>query len=135
MSKLKGGSDIISASYSCWTHVEFLANKLNGLESYKGFDAMCKTQFATQIKTLHLDRGGEYTANEFQLYLKSHGTKQKLTVHDTPHTAQQHNRMLKSYHSQAYSSTAACESPSEGTMGTCSVLCCLVDESDKLQGY
>jgi transposase InsO family protein len=70
-------------NYSQWTHVDFLANKSDTLESYKSFDTMCETQFSTRIKALHSDRGGEYTANEFQSYLKSHRMKQKLTIHDT----------------------------------------------------
>jgi hypothetical protein len=77
--------------YSQWTHIDFLANKSDTLESYKSFNAMCKTQFSTRIKALHSDRGGEYTANKFQSYLKSRGTKQKLTVHDTP----QHNGIVE----------------------------------------
>jgi hypothetical protein len=36
---------------------------------------------------LHSDQGGEYLGKEFILHLKSKGTEQKLTVHDTP----QHN--------------------------------------------
>jgi hypothetical protein len=36
---------------------------------------------------LHSDHGGKYLGKEFTLYLKSRGTEQRLTVHDTP----QHN--------------------------------------------
>jgi len=48
---------------------------------------MCKTQHDIGVKILHSDRGGEYTSTEFQSYLKSQETKQKLTIHDTS----QHN--------------------------------------------
>ena len=40
---------------------------------------------------LHLDRGGEYTGNEFVLYLKRQGTVQHLTAHNTP----QHNSIAE----------------------------------------
>ncbi|KAF7779102.1 hypothetical protein Agabi119p4_3447 [Agaricus bisporus var. burnettii] len=73
--------------YSRWTHIEFLTNKSNVFDTYKRFEAWCKTQFDVRIKVLHSDRGGEYTSEEFQRYLKSRGTEIKLTVHDTP----QHN--------------------------------------------
>jgi hypothetical protein len=39
------------------------------------------------VKFLHSDHGGEYLGKEFTIYLKSKGTAQKLTVHDTS----QHN--------------------------------------------
>jgi hypothetical protein len=44
-------------------------------------------QLNGRIKILHSDRGGKYLGKAFVLYLKSKGTAQKLTVHDTP----QHN--------------------------------------------
>ena len=70
--------------YSRWTHIDFLVNKSDTLESYKAFDALCETQHGTHIKVLHSDRGGKYMSMQFQSYLKSRGTKQKLTVHDIP---------------------------------------------------
>lgn len=73
--------------YSRWTHIEFLTNKSDVFDAYKRFEAWCETQFDVRIKVLHSDRGGEYTSEEFQRYLKSRGTEIKLTVHDTP----QHN--------------------------------------------
>jgi len=54
---------------------------------YKAFNAMCETQYNIWVKILHLDRREEYMSTEFQSYFKSQGTKQKLTVYDTP----QHN--------------------------------------------
>jgi len=36
------------------------------------------------IKALYSDKGGKYISTEFQSYLKSWETKQKLTVHNTP---------------------------------------------------
>ena len=44
-----------------------------------------------RIKILHSDHGGEYLGKEFIMYLKSKGTVQKLTVHDTP----QHNSVAE----------------------------------------
>jgi hypothetical protein len=73
--------------FSRWLHIEFLESKSDVFNAYKRFEAWCETQFGVRIKVLHSDRGGEYTGNEFQDYLKSRGTEIQLTVHDTP----QHN--------------------------------------------
>ena len=59
--------------------------------AYKHYEAWVNTQFDKLIKTFHSDHGGEYTADEFQDYLHSRGTRIKLTVHDTP----QHNGIAK----------------------------------------
>ena len=71
-------------NYSQWTQVKFLANKSEVFKAYKIFEAICKTQFNTWVKILHFDWEGEYTATNFQSYLKSQGTQIKLTTHDTP---------------------------------------------------
>ena len=69
------------------TTIYLLAKKNDAFESYKDYEAWCKTQLSAPVKILHSDRGGEYLGKEFKLYLNSKGTMQKLTVHDTP----QHN--------------------------------------------
>ena len=51
---------------------------------YKEHEAWCMTQLGASIKKLHSDIGGEYLDNDFISHLKSKGTEQKLTVHDTP---------------------------------------------------
>jgi hypothetical protein len=69
------------------THLHLLRTKDEALAAYKEYDTWCGTQLNAHVKTLHSDRGGEYLGKEFIVYLKSKGTMQKLTVHDTP----QHN--------------------------------------------
>jgi hypothetical protein len=69
------------------THLYLLRSKNEALTAYKEYDVWCGTQLNARIKKLHSDRGGEYLGKDFELYLKSKGTVQKLTVHDTP----QHN--------------------------------------------
>jgi len=36
------------------------------------------------VKTLHTDNGGEYTAKDFEQYLKVNGIRHQLTVQKTP---------------------------------------------------
>ena len=69
------------------TCLYLLRNKSNAFTSYKEYEAWCDTHLDARVKILHSDRGGEYLGKEFTLHLKSKGTTQKLTVHDTP----QHN--------------------------------------------
>jgi hypothetical protein len=69
------------------TNIYLLAKKNDACESYKDYEAWCCTQLDMPVKTLHSDQGGEYLGKEFILHLNSKGTKQNLTVHDTP----QHN--------------------------------------------
>ena len=66
------------------TYLHLLKHKSDTLNAYKDFEANCKTQHKANVKVLHSDRGGEYTGKEFVMHLKWNGTKQKLTVHDTP---------------------------------------------------
>jgi len=54
------------------------------MTAYKDFEAWCYMQLDKNIKTLHSDQGGEYMEKEFSTYLKSWGTEQKFTIHDTP---------------------------------------------------
>jgi len=74
-----------------------LKSKDKAFSAYKEFEVWCKTQLGKKIKILHSDHGGEYLSNIFQSYLKSKGTAQKLTIHDTPQyngIAKQCNRTI-----------------------------------------
>jgi hypothetical protein len=66
------------------THLHLLRNKSEAFGAYKEYEAWCRTQFNVPVKILHSDRGGEYQGKEFILHLKTNGTQEKLTVHDTP---------------------------------------------------
>jgi len=69
------------------THLTLLRKKGEAPDAYKDFDVWCETQLDARIKILNSDRGGEYTGDDFDKYLKSRGTVQKLNVHDTPQQA------------------------------------------------
>ena len=58
--------------------------KSNTLTCYKNYKAWAETQHNAKLKQLQSDRGGEYLSMEFDQHLKSKGTIQSLTVHDTP---------------------------------------------------
>ena len=65
-------------------HLYLLCLKSEAFEFYKQYEAWCMTHLGVTIKVLHSNQGGEYLDKGWILYLKSRGTEQKLTVHDTP---------------------------------------------------
>jgi transposase InsO family protein len=73
------------------TYLHLLRQKSEAFTAYKDFESWCRTQHDARVKVLHSDRGGEYLGKEFVMHLKAAGTKQKLTVHDTP----QHNSVAE----------------------------------------
>ena len=81
------------------------------------------TQLGASIKKLHSDWGGEYLDKDFISYLKSIGTEQKLTVHNTPSQngiAERHNHtIVECIHAQWITSIP---------MGRGGSACSLVDE-------
>jgi hypothetical protein len=81
-----------------WTHVELLHTKDEVFNAYTDFEAWAKTQFRVRsFKRLRTDHGGEYLSHKFNQHLAANGTKQILTMHDTPTyngVAKQLNRVL-----------------------------------------
>jgi len=65
------------------TWLNLLRRKSEAFKSYKTFEAWIETQFQRRIKTLNVDRGGEYLSDEFIAHCKAKGTTYKLSVHDT----------------------------------------------------
>ena len=65
------------------THVYFLRKKDEQPDAYKAYEAWVENHMGIKIKVLNTDRGGEYLGGDFVAYLKSRGTLQKLSVHDT----------------------------------------------------
>ena len=61
-----------------------MKTKDEAFQKYKLYEAMLNRQKGIQIKTLIMDRGGEYTSTEFNKHLENQGTNHRLTVHDTP---------------------------------------------------
>ena len=65
------------------THVYFLQTKDEQPIAYRGYEAWVENHMGARIKILNSDHGGEYLGGDFVAYLKSRGTLQKLSVHDT----------------------------------------------------
>jgi hypothetical protein len=75
-----------------YTRINLLRTKDEALGAYKAFASWAETQHGVRIKRLRSDRGGEFTGNDFTVFLKEQGTERRLTTHDTP----QHNGVAES---------------------------------------
>nr|GEW70871.1 retrotransposon protein, putative, Ty1-copia subclass [Tanacetum cinerariifolium] len=73
--------------FSCYGYVYLLKPKHEVFETFKVFQKEVENQLAKTIKSLRLDRGGEYMSQEFLDHLKDHG----IIAHRTPPYTSQHN--------------------------------------------
>lgn len=84
------GGDQYSISFiderSRYGVVEFprAKDESESLKQYKNYESWLWVQFERSIKCLQSDRGGEFTGNEFNEYLRERGKIRRLTVHDSP---------------------------------------------------
>ena len=88
---------LFTNDFTQYMHVTLLAAKSDTFNAYKAYKAWAKMQHDTKIKRLRSDHGGEYLSKEFTAHLKSKGTEQKVTTHNTPQhngVAEQLNHML-----------------------------------------
>ena len=75
---------IIIYDFSRMTWVYFLKEKSEAFATFKKFKALVEKQKGCSIKTIHSDRGGEYTSREFEEYCKNEGIQKQLTARYTP---------------------------------------------------
>jgi transposase InsO family protein len=71
-------------SRKCWVY--FLEKKSEAFETFKKFKVMIEKTTGKKIRSLRLDRGGEYLSNQFKSYCENHEIRRFLT---TPYTPQQ----------------------------------------------
>ena len=62
--------------------VAFHKEKLEAFEKFKIFNNKVENESGVKIKSLRLDRGGEFTSREFNIYCKEHGIRRQLS---SPH--------------------------------------------------
>ena len=58
--------------------------KSDAFEAFKHFKNLAETKKGMKVKTLRLDRGGEFTSDEFTNYCLKHGIKRQLTAPYSP---------------------------------------------------
>jgi len=73
-----------SDNHTSFAKLDLLWKKSEQPTAYKKLEAWYETQLDVCIKVLCSDAGGEYKDKEFIEYLKSQGTEQWFTVHNTP---------------------------------------------------
>jgi transposase InsO family protein len=66
----------------CWVYL--LKHKSQAFETFKNFHVWIENEAQSHIGTLHTDNGGEYTSNEFEIYLHQHGIKHQTIVPYNP---------------------------------------------------
>nr|GEZ19849.1 hypothetical protein [Tanacetum cinerariifolium] len=77
--------------FSRYGYVYLLKHKHEVFETFKVFQKEVENQLGKTIKSLHSDRGGEYTSQEFLDHLKDHG----IIAHRTHPYTPQHNGVSK----------------------------------------
>jgi hypothetical protein len=107
------------------THVYFLRTKDQQPDAYKNYEAWMENHMGVRIKILNSDRGGEYLGGDFIQYLKSRGTIQKLSIHDTHQEARVAERRNRTIVERVRALLHATDLPNRG-----SPACGVVIESD-----
>ena len=59
--------------------VSFLKENSKAFEQFKIFKNRVENEFDVKIKCLRLDRGGEFTSREFNIFCEENGIKRQLS--------------------------------------------------------
>lgn len=84
--------------YSRMVWVTFLKHKSEAFERFKIFRKMVERETNLKLKCLRLDRGGEFTSQEFIEYCEKHGIKRQYSTTRTPQqngVVERKNRTVK----------------------------------------
>jgi len=66
---------LVINDYSRLTWVEFFINKSETFDKFKTFKALVENQTMCKIKCIRLDKGGEFTSDEFAYLCNEFGIK------------------------------------------------------------
>nr|GEW58323.1 zinc finger, CCHC-type [Tanacetum cinerariifolium] len=70
--------------YSRYMWVYFLNAKDQAFDTFKEYKKSIENELRTTLKMLRMDRGGEFTSNEFMQYYKENGIARQLTAPYSP---------------------------------------------------
>ena len=70
--------------YSRMMTVMYLRRKSEAFEKFKMYLARVEKETGKRLKCLRLDRGGEFTSNEFEVFYKDRGIKRQTSAPRTP---------------------------------------------------
>ena len=82
---------------SRYTWVYILKNKSEVFSIFKDWKKLVENQYGVKIKILRSDNGGEYTSNEFEMFLKKEGILHHKTVPKNPEqngVSERYNRTI-----------------------------------------
>ena len=66
---------ILVDDFSRMMWVAFLKEKSETFDKFKIFKNIVENEFGVKIKFLRLDKGGEFTSNEFNMFCEENGIK------------------------------------------------------------
>ena len=75
---------LFTDDYSRMSWVYFLENKSEAFERFKKFKALVERKSGLLIKTLRIDRGGEFVSIDFNAFCEENGICRELTTPYTP---------------------------------------------------
>lgn len=70
--------------YTRMMWIYFIKYKSKTFECFKNLKALVENEKDSKIKCLRIDRGGEFTSNEFSEFCNIHGIKRELSAARTP---------------------------------------------------
>nr|GEW45238.1 retrovirus-related Pol polyprotein from transposon TNT 1-94 [Tanacetum cinerariifolium] len=70
--------------YSRYMWVYFLTTKDQAFDTFREYKKSIENELRTTLKMLRMDRGGEFTSNEFTQYCKENGIARQLTAPYSP---------------------------------------------------
>ena len=70
--------------YSRMMTIMFLKQKSDAFQMFKWFLARVEKETCKSLKCLRLDRGGEFTSNEFEMFYNDRGIKRQTSAPRTP---------------------------------------------------
>nr|GEW24974.1 zinc finger, CCHC-type [Tanacetum cinerariifolium] len=85
--------------YSRYMWIYFLNTKDQAFDTFKEFKKSIENELRTTLKMFIMDRGGEFTSNEFTQYCKENGIARQLTAPYSPQqnrVVERRNRTIKS---------------------------------------
>ena len=70
--------------FSWYVWVFYMKEKSKTLTNFKGFTKNAESEVGQMIQYLCSNNGGEYTSDEFNMYLQEHKVRMQFTCPNTP---------------------------------------------------
>jgi histone deacetylase 1/2 len=75
---------LIIDDFNRYMWVVLLKRKDQALQAFRIMKIAAEVEAEAKLKALHIDRGGEFTSNEFKAFCEAHGIQRYLTAPYSP---------------------------------------------------